>query len=100
SFEQCFVFGPGEIEHNRLLTAIKPDEIGTLAMDDVIVVAREIAFGRSTLITRAPASARRHVHCCAATACSTETTRIPERGRVIMSAGMGHSRLRGNDRTW
>src|SRR5262249_19100765 len=45
SFEQCFVFGPGEIEHNRLLTAIKPDEIGTLAMDDVIVVAREIAFG-------------------------------------------------------
>src|SRR5262245_27102457 len=39
--------------------------------------------GRSTLMTRAPASARRHVHCGAATACSTETTRIPESGNAI-----------------
>src|SRR5665213_1500831 len=34
-------------------------------------------------MTRAPASARRQVHCGAATACSTETTRKPERGRDI-----------------
>src|SRR5262245_57703755 len=39
--------------------------------------------GRSTLMTRAPASASRQVHCGAATACSTETTRIPESGSAI-----------------
>src|SRR5207344_446543 len=39
--------------------------------------------GRSTLMTRAPASARRQVHCGAATACSTETTRSSESGSAI-----------------
>src|SRR5262249_16224316 len=40
--------------------------------------------GRSTLIARAPASARRQVHTGAATACSSDTTSRPERGK-----GMG-----------
>src|SRR5262249_21328030 len=40
--------------------------------------------GRSTLITRAPASASRQVHMGAATACSSDTTNRPDRGR-----GMG-----------
>src|SRR5262249_49785172 len=39
--------------------------------------------GRSPLMTRAPASARRQVHCGAATACSIETTRRPESGNAI-----------------
>src|SRR6185295_4929113 len=34
-------------------------------------------------MTRAPASARRQVHCGAATACSTETTRRPASGSTI-----------------
>src|SRR5262249_50731108 len=44
-FEQSFVLGFAEIEHDRLLAAIEPDEIGALAVDDMIVVACEIALG-------------------------------------------------------
>ena len=33
-----------EIEHHRFLAAIEPDEIGALAVDMVVVMAREIAF--------------------------------------------------------
>jgi hypothetical protein len=43
-FEQCLVIRLGKIEHNRLLATIKPDEIGAFAMDDVVVIAREITF--------------------------------------------------------
>src|SRR5262249_37367400 len=37
-------FGFAEVEHDRLLAAIEPDEIGALAVNDVIVLAREIPF--------------------------------------------------------
>src|SRR6185295_11887123 len=43
-FEQCPVFSFAEVEHDRLLAAIEPDKIGALTVNDVIVVAREIAF--------------------------------------------------------
>src|SRR5262249_29836769 len=43
--EQRLVLGFAEIEHNRLLAAIEPDEIGAFAMDNMIVIAREIALG-------------------------------------------------------
>ena len=43
-FEHSLVFGLAEIEHHRLLAAIEPDEIGALAVHDMIIVTGEIAF--------------------------------------------------------
>src|SRR5581483_849514 len=43
-FEQFLVVVPGEVEHHRLLAAIEPDEVGALAVHDVVVVTREIAL--------------------------------------------------------
>ncbi len=79
-FEQRLVLGLGEIEHHGFLAAVKPDKIGAFAVDEIVVAAGKIAF-------RPPASASRHVHIGAATACSRETTRRPERGRVIGVSG-------------
>src|SRR5262249_61191164 len=46
--------------------------------------------GRSTLITRAPASASRQVHIGAATACSSDTTNRPESGRGMGCDDVAH----------
>src|SRR6516162_2504281 len=69
--EQRLVGGLAEVEHGRFLAAIEPDEIGALAVRDLVVVAR------------APAAASRHVQVGADTACSIETTRTPSSGRVM-----------------
>jgi hypothetical protein len=42
--EQRLVFAPREVEHDRFLAAIEPDEIGALAMDDMIVLPREVSL--------------------------------------------------------
>src|SRR5262249_8492252 len=34
----------GEIKHHGFLAAVEPDEIGALAVDDIIIAARKIAF--------------------------------------------------------
>jgi hypothetical protein len=43
--QQCLVTVGLEIERDRLLAAVEPDEIGALAMDGGIVGAGEIALG-------------------------------------------------------
>ncbi len=43
-FDESAVLGLGEVGHYRLLAAIEPDPVRALALDDVIVFAREIAF--------------------------------------------------------
>src|ERR1700722_18312602 len=42
--EQRLVRGLGQIEHDRFLAAIEPDEIAALAVHEVVVAAREIAL--------------------------------------------------------
>ena len=64
-----------------LLAAVEPDEIAGEPARRLVIAAREVALGRSILMTRAPASARREVQYGAATACSSETTIRPARGR-------------------
>ena len=75
--------GLREIEHDRFLAAVEPDEIRALAVHDVIVVAREIALRPLDLDDARAGVGQPAVHCGAATACSSETTRRPARGRVM-----------------
>ena len=42
--EQRLVVGLREIEDDQLLAAVEPDEIGALAVRDVVVAAREVAL--------------------------------------------------------
>jgi hypothetical protein len=39
-----FVLGLGEIEHDRFLAAVEPNEIAALAVHEVVVAAREVAL--------------------------------------------------------
>ncbi len=43
-FEQRLVSGIAEIEHDRFLAAIEPDEMRALAVNEMIVLAREVAL--------------------------------------------------------
>ena len=69
-----------DVGDEALLAAVEPDEIAGQALRRPVVAAREVALGRSILMTRAPASARRELQYGAATACSSETTSRPSRG--------------------
>ena len=42
--EQRLVVGLGEIEDDRLLAAVEPDEIARLAVGDIVIAAREVAL--------------------------------------------------------
>ncbi len=42
--EQRLVLGFVEIEHDRFLAAIEPDEIAALAVHEIVIAAREVAF--------------------------------------------------------
>ena len=42
--KQRLVGGFGEIEHHRFLAAVEPDEIAALAVHEIVIAAREIAF--------------------------------------------------------
>lgn len=44
SIEQLAILGLGEIDDDRLLAAIEPDEINALPLGELVVAAREIAF--------------------------------------------------------
>src|SRR6185312_4802531 len=43
--EQRLVLGLCEVERDRFLAAVEPDEMRAFAVHDVVVVAREVAFG-------------------------------------------------------
>ena len=43
--EQALVVGLGEIGNDRFLAAVEPDVVRALALDDVVVVAGEVALG-------------------------------------------------------
>src|SRR6185295_2736989 len=43
-FEQRLVLRLGQVEDNRLLAAVKPDEVGALAVRERVVSAREITL--------------------------------------------------------
>ena len=74
--EQRAIAGVLDVELEALLAAIEPDEVAATAPWTVRSYARAKSPmpGRSTLITRAPRSARWRVASGAATACSSETT--------------------------
>ena len=42
--KQRLVLGLAEIEHDRFLAAVEPDEITALAVDEIVVAARKIAL--------------------------------------------------------
>jgi len=76
-----------QVDDRRLLAAVQPDEIAAAARGSAVVPACEVPSGRSSLMTRAPASARRMEQSGAATACSRATTNRPSRALRFFMGG-------------
>ncbi len=88
-----------QVQRDRPLGAVEPDEMAGKAVHEAVIGAREIALARALdLDTSAPRSARWRLQIGAATACSSAMTRMPSRGRTCppSSRFVGQEKRRGH----